>query len=222
MTFMVANFKSHQTAVQARTWVNYFSSSYKSKIGEVAVILSPSFPNLSIFTNVPGALLGAQDVSPFPPGSYTGAVNAKQLRELGVEYCIVGHSERRRWFGETNQTVAAKCRELWEVGIIPILGLDADYAQSQMAALDVDGEHPLIVAYEPVAAIGTGHPQSTRQVDEILGKLLPVIGNFPILYGGSVTAQNARDYLAVEGISGLLVGAGSLDANEFAKIIDQA
>lgn len=221
-SFIVANFKSHQARAEAEAWRDKFTAIYKPRVGEVAVILTPSFSNLYIYENVQHTLLGAQDVSPFPPGNYTGAVNARQLKDFGVEYCIVGHSERRRWFGETNQMVALKCRELLEAGIIPILCLDLDYAQAQMAALEIDDQSPLVVAYEPVESIGTGNPQPTNLVSEALGKLPSLVGNFPILYGGSVTSQNAADYLSVPGISGLLVGGASLSAHEFANIINQA
>ena len=217
---IVANFKSHQTATEAEDWVKKFTSIYQGKFEVTTVILAPGFSNLHIYKTVRHTLLAAQDVSPFPPGNYTGAVNSRQLKDFGVEYCLVGHSERRRWFGETDHTSAQKITELWDVGITPILCLDLDYAKSQIAAINPNS-NPLIIAYEPLESIGTGNPQPAAEVAEAVTGIKNSAAEIPIIYGGSVNSQNAGQYLAVPGISGLLVGAACLNPNEFNATINQ-
>lgn len=222
MKIFVANFKSHQTARQAQDWINIFKSQFHS-MPEKKVILAPSFTNLAIMKErlrgIEGIEIAAQDASSFPPGAYTGAVNAHQLRELGVFYCLVGHSERRRWFHETHAEIANKIRELVEQDIIPILCLDKDYLDQQIAALEENWWQGIIVAYEPLSAIGTGQPQDPEEAKKIaieIRKKMPGIQS--LLYGGAVTAQNAADYLK-DNFDGLLIGTASLDPAEFLKII---
>ncbi len=222
--FIVANFKSHQTTPEAEEWVKKFTSIFQGKPGVAAVILAPSFSNLHIYETVQYTLLAAQDVSPFPPGAYTGAVNARQLKDLGANYCLVGHSERRQWFGETHSQVARKARELWDQKICPIVCLDQDYARDQIAALEPFPEPPtpVLYAYEPVESIGTGHPQNPAEVENIINDIRRFTEkNSLILYGGSITANNAKQYLSLTSVAGLLVGTASLDPNEFNAIINQ-
>lgn len=219
--FIIANFKSHQTFRQAQSWVAAFSSIYSPAPQKSKVILAPSFTNLTLYKNLPGTSLAAQDVSPFPPGSYTGAINSRQLKDSGVSYCLVGHSERRRWFGETDRTSAQKIRGLQDADITPILCLDLDYSVSQIAAIDLNA-NPLLIAYEPVESIGSGHPQPPKEVSEIAARIQKLALDIPIIYGGSVNSQNAALYLSAEGISGLLIATACLDPNEFNAIINQS
>lgn len=218
---IAANFKSHQTAPEAKSWIDKFISIYVPRSEKSKVILAPSFTNLPIYQNLANTFLAAQDVSPFPPGAYTGAVNARQLKNLGVNYCLVGHSERRRWFRENDQTSAQKITELHDAGIIPILCLDLDYAASQIAAIDLNSK-PLVIAYEPVESIGTGNPPPPPEVAQAAAQIQKLAPGVPIIYGGSANSQNAGEYLSVPGISGLLVGAACLDPNEFNAIINQS
>lgn len=218
---IVANFKSHQTASQAKSWINIFTSIYSPNPQKSKVILAPSFTNLSLYKDLPDASLATQDVSPFPPGSYTGAVNARQLKDLGVNYCLVGHSERRRWFTETDQTSAQKITELWDADITPILCLDLDYAASQIAAIELNS-NPLIIAYEPLESIGNGNPQPPAEVSQSVSQIQNLAPGVPIIYGGSVNSQNANGYLSVPGISGLLIATACIDPNEFNAIINQS
>lgn len=218
---IVANFKSHQTTPETKSWVDKFISIYVPRPEKSKVILAPSFTNLSLYKDLPDASLAAQDVSPFPPGSYTGAVNSRQLKDLGIGYCLVGHSERRRWFGETDQTSAQKITELHDIGIIPILCLDLDCAASQIAAIDLNSK-PLVIAYEPVESIGNGNPQPPPEVAQAIIQIQELAPGVQIIYGGSVNSQNAGGYLSVPGVSGLLIATACLDPNEFNAIINQS
>ena len=144
MTFLaIANFKSNKTAEEVTTCL-------KAVTPTPNMVVAPSFPHLSLCHCV----TAAQDVSPFPPGSYTGAVSAKVLKELGVSYCIVGHSERRRYFHETATDVAAKVRELVEVDITHSFAWNREQITSQFAVLDADLYDKCYFCFEPSGDIG--------------------------------------------------------------------
>lgn len=222
MKMVVANFKSHQTISEAEEWIKVFKNGYLPK-EEIKVVLAPGFTNIQEFMRevegLRGVAIGSQDSSPFPPGAYTGAVNARQLAVLGVKYAIAGHSERRKWFAETHQEVANKIRELLEQKITPILCLDRDYLNIQIAALESEWINRIVVAYEPVAAIGSGQaedPEEAWRIAEKIRAKLPEVKAF--IYGGSIDAKNAMSYLN-NGFDGLLVGTDCLDPMKFLEII---
>jgi triosephosphate isomerase (TIM) len=187
--------------------------------------------------------LGAQDVSAHAPGAYTGEVSAAMLRDLGVRYAIVGHSERRQYHGETDAVVAEKARMALASGITPIVcvgetlaerdaGATEDVVRRQLAAvIHVNGHciSEIVVAYEPVWAIGTGKtasPQQAQQVHAVLRAQLKAATAQPervaILYGGSMNAGNAAQLLAEPDIDGGLIGGASLKPADFLAIIAAA
>ena len=180
---------------------------------------------------------GAQDVSAHAPGAYTGEVSATMITEFGCRYAIVGHSERRRMHGESDQVVCAKARSALAAGLTPIacvgetLGerergeTDAVVARQLGALIEALGADTarIVVAYEPVWAIGTGRtasPQQAQAVHVVLReRLAPArAGEACIVYGGSVKAGNAAALFAMPDIDGALVGGASLDADEFLAI----
>lgn len=223
MKFVVANFKSYQTSVETKEWIRVFKNGYLPKEG-IEVVLAPGFTNIQMFVrelgDVGGVAIGSQDASPFPQGAYTGAVNARQLADLRVRYAIVGHAERRKWFHETHPEVANKCRELLEQKITPILCVDEDYLNAQIAVLENTWIGRLIVAYEPVAAIGSGqaeYPKEAGRIAKAVRAKMPEAK--AIIYGGSVNAENAGSYLS-NGFDGLLVGEKVLRIDEFMAIIE--
>jgi triosephosphate isomerase len=184
--------------------------------------------------------LGAQDVSPHTQGAYTGEVSAPMLREFGVRYAIVGHSERRQYHGETDALVAEKAKTALAHGVTPIVcvgetlaerdaGRTEEVVKRQMAAVIHANGHcisEIVVAYEPVWAIGTGKtatPEQAQQVHALLRKLLAAATGHServhILYGGSMNAGNAATLLAQPDIDGGLIGGASLKAAEFLQII---
>lgn len=187
--------------------------------------------------------LGAQDVSAREAGAYTGEVSAAMLRDFGVRYAIVGHSERRQYHGETDTVVAEKAQRALAAGIVPIVcvgetlaerdaGSTEEVVKRQLAAVIHLNGHcisEIVVAYEPVWAIGTGKtatPEQAQSVHAVLrAQLLAAstqAGRIRILYGGSMNAANAASLLAQPDIDGGLIGGASLKAADFLSIITAA
>ncbi|MGQ0709842.1 MAG: triose-phosphate isomerase [Rhodoferax sp.] len=187
--------------------------------------------------------LGAQDLSQHEAGAYTGESSATMLNELGVRYAIVGHSERRQYHGETDEAVALKAQRALAHGITPIVcvgetlaereaGVTESVVKRQLAAVIHLNGHcisEIVVAYEPVWAIGTGKtatPEQAQQVHAVLRAQLraatPHSQRVPLLYGGSMNAANAAQLLSQPDIDGGLVGGASLKAADFLNIIGAA
>lgn len=187
--------------------------------------------------------LGAQDVSQHESGAFTGEVSASMLREFATRYCLVGHSERRQYHGETDAVVAIKAQRALAAGITPIVcvgetlaereaGRTEEVVKRQLAAVIHTNGHcisEIVVAYEPVWAIGTGKtasPQEAQQVHAVLRAQLHAAtahaDRVHILYGGSMNAANAEQLLSQPDIDGGLVGGASLKAADFLSIIAAA
>ena len=187
--------------------------------------------------------LGAQDVSSHDAGAFTGETSAAMLREFGVRYAIVGHSERRQYHGETDAVVADKCAKALAAGITPIVcvgetlaqreaGGTEDVVKRQLAAVIHANGHcisEIVVAYEPVWAIGTGKtasPEQAQQVHAVLRAQLRAASaqaqRIQILYGGSMNAGNAAQLLGQADIDGGLIGGAALKAPDFLAIISAA
>jgi triosephosphate isomerase (TIM) len=195
----------------------------------VEVILCPPF--VSLAAAVPtGRTIYAQNVHWEAQGAYTGEVSAEMLLELGVRGTLVGHSERRQLFGETDEMVARRARAALEagLGVIACVGetLEQREAGDTELVLKIQveaiafaaGEHPnLVLAYEPVWAIGTGKTAAPEQAEEAHVFIRETLDR-PILYGGSVKPENAAELLSRETIDGALVGGSSLDPDSFAAI----
>lgn len=187
--------------------------------------------------------LGAQDVSAHDAGAYTGEVSATMLRDFGVRYVLVGHSERRQFHGETDAVVAAKALKALNAGITPIVCVGETLAQREAGETEVVVKRQLaavihavgqcvteiVVAYEPVWAIGTGKtasPEQAQAVHAVLRAQLSAASTqavkVPVLYGGSMNAANAEQLLAQPDIAGGLIGGAALKAQDFLKIIAAA
>jgi len=195
----------------------------------VEAVLCPPFGSLGAAV-ASGHTIFAQNVHWAAEGAFTGEVSTKILLELGVQGSIVGHSERRQYFGETDETVARRALAALEAGlrVIACVGESLEERHSgQMelvlrvqveAVRDAVGEHEgLVIAYEPVWAIGTGEtatPGQARQAHAVIKELLEV----PVLYGGSVKPENAEELLSQEGVDGALVGGASLDVESFTAL----
>ncbi len=163
--------------------------------------------------------LAIQDISPFPAGAYTGAVTARNLDGFGVQYAIVGHSERRRYFYETNQDVANKVTMCVEAGITPIVCVTRDEVEAQANSIADAERKKCIVVFEPVEHIGTGTTDTLEHILKIRARVRTAFGDVPFLYGGSVDTKSDTELLLHKGIDGFLVGSASLDAGEFSKLI---
>jgi triosephosphate isomerase len=173
--------------------------------------------------------IGAQDVSQFKAGAYTGEVAAHMVAELGGQLTLIGHSERRTYFTESADLLKAKAVQALEAGLsvvfcvgenLPVRqsGQALEYVLSELASLQ-EIKQRLAIAYEPVWAIGTGLTASLDEIGEMHIAIKEYMGEtVPVLYGGSVNATNAAAILAVEGVDGLLVGGAALKADEFIAI----
>jgi len=220
--FVVGNWKSNKGRPEAQKWFSEFAELYTPTDG-LEVIVAPSFICLCSLSEYVQALdiknlsLAAQDVSPFPKGSYTGAVAADMIREM-VDYVIIGHSERRRYFHETSQDTANKMAETVDAGLKPIVCIDQPYAMSQLTAInDIDCDE-LLIAYGPSEAAMTRIPEQVERVVEAAKFISQIQAKRPILYGGSLDIENVAEYIALPELSGLFVGQSSLDAKSFATI----
>jgi len=190
-----------------------------------------------------GIDLGAQDVSQHEAGAFTGEVSAQMLRDFGVRYCLVGHSERRQYHGESDAVVAIKAQRALAAGITPVVcvgetlaeresGLTEEVVKRQLAVVIHTNGHgisEIVVAYEPVWAIGTGKTASAEQAQQVhavlrnqLRAATPQADKMHILYGGSMNAANAAQLLAQADIDGGLVGGAALKSADFLAIIAAA
>jgi triosephosphate isomerase len=249
---IAGNWKMHMTHLEAIGLVQKLAFTIpETVLDTVEVVVLPPFTALrSVQTLVTGDKLdvgyGAQDLSPHDSGAYTGDISGVMLAALACQYVTVGHSERRAIHGEDDALVAAKVQAALRHGLTPILcvgeGLDVRRAAQHVAhctaQLDVALEGlaaeqvgSLVVAYEPVWAIGTGEVATPEDAQEVCGALRArLAGRFGpetaatvrILYGGSVKAANTAGILAGPDVDGALVGGASLDADEFAQICQTA
>jgi len=246
-TLIVGNWKMHLNTQQASLYLHKLSEAIEVH-HDVEVVLCPNImtvQSLSMQVNHRQFKLGAQNAYWRDEGAFTGEVSATMLRGI-VQYIIVGHSERRHVFGETDKDIRAKVQAVVRNGMRPILCVGETAAERA----DNDTQHVLhdqivgglanitseelghvAIAYEPVWAIGSGknaHPDDVmKAVKHIRHNITALFGadaaqKVQILYGGSVTKDNAADYLATEGINGLLVGGASLQADVFTGIVQAA
>ncbi len=228
---IIANWKSNHTLFSALNWVdqvNNYIETAESDIAELTKpVLVPPAPFLGLLSEkVKNSILqlGTQDLSPYPAGSYTGEVCTDNLQDLNIDYAVLGHSERRRYFGEIDEMVADKVKQAVRAGITPIICVDEPYLESQTQALkdiDVDiTKEEMIVAYEPLAAIGSGNNADVKQVKTVVDDIKEIYQQSLVIYGGSVTADNVEHYLAVA--DGVLVGGASLKAEDFIQLLQAA
>lgn len=178
-------------------------------------------------------LLGSQNVSSFDNGSYTGEVSARQLKKLGVEYTIVGHSERRKYQKEDNATIQQKIKELLNQDIIPILcigetkeekdnnqTIDKIYTELEECLKNLQNIDKVIIAYEPIWAIGTGNTLTKKEIEEILLNIKKIYPNNKLIYGGSVNENNIKDLKDSKIIDGFLLGGLSLKVDKLKSFLE--
>ena len=243
----VGNWKMHKTLAEARELVSALAAGLKSDggvCGGVDVVICPPatllFPMAKAIAGTPIAM-GGQNAHFEAQGAFTGETSVPMLKDTGATRVIIGHSERRHVFGESNEMVAKKVRAACEAGLVVIYcvgetleeyeaGRSEAVVQAQLTGALGDGVVPasLVVAYEPVWAIGTGKtatPQQAQQMHAFIRKVVGSIydaaaaGAMRILYGGSVKLGNAADLMAGEDVDGVLVGGACLAAEDFLAII---
>ena len=243
--FIGGNWKSNGDIKFIKNHMNSVINPLKFDVNRCQVIISPTTLHLeltrSLLNSDSAVQISSQNVSAYPDGAYTGEVSAKQLRDYNINWTLVGHSERRSLFGETNEVVGKKTQIALQNGlsVIACIGeklqerennqtLEVCYAQLAPIAQNTADWSKLVIAYEPVWAIGTGKTASPQQAQDVHGELRnwlhknvskEVANSVQIIYGGSVTEQNANELISQTDIDGFLVGGASLKAG-FKTIVD--
>jgi triosephosphate isomerase len=234
MNHFVANWKMNMTRGQASAYAEKLSETIDAGIPGAELVLAPPFTALEAARDREGRWsLAGQNLSEHAAGAFTGEVSAEMLADAGCRYVIVGHSERRTLFGDDGPRLAGKVARARDFGLVPIYcvgetgaerlaGETAATLARQLETLrDDPAMEPLVIAYEPVWAIGSGlaaTPVDSAAAAKRIAELLPSRGNLRILYGGSVTPGNASDLLRRGSVNGFLVGGASLDPTAFASI----
>lgn len=242
---IAGNWKMNKLPSEARPFVDELRGLIpKNKTCDVVLCVPyPIIPAMARAMKDSRIVYGAQDVSVHDKGAYTGEVNAAMLADLGCRYCIVGHSERRAYHGETDSDVNQKVKNLLAVNITPIIcvgesleqrekELTLEYIEYQvkaaLAGLEPKQVKRCVIAYEPIWAIGTGKTATPEQAAEVCGAIRSFIRSIfdariaravSILYGGSMNAGNCDELLAQPDIDGGLIGGASLKTADFARIV---
>ncbi|MDR1650132.1 MAG: triose-phosphate isomerase [Synergistaceae bacterium] len=256
--YLYGNWKMNMTRGETEAFIKAFTAAVASspelsaaigKTLEVAVF--PPFTSIAAAKDAVGVsngaapFVGAQNVYFEPKGAFTGEISIPMLKDAGCTRVILGHSERRHIFGESDELIAKKVKAVLDAGLIPVLcygetleereaGRTADVVSRQLrtalAGLSVGELEKIVYAYEPVWAIGTGKSATAGEAQEVCAdskKLIAELAGNPsiavvVLYGGSVNADNAKDLLSMDAIDGALVGGASLKVNSFLQILPHA
>lgn len=222
--WVIANWKSNKTIAEALDWVSKVGPAIPKRDNlsdgrrELKVVICPTFSCLSEISKIIQVdnfplMLGSQNLSPFTIGAYTGEEPATLLSQF-INVAILGHSERRKNFSETDDMVAKKVNQALENNIIPLVCVQ-------------DAETPVpegcqLIAYEPIFAIGSGYADTPDNADSVASILKQKCNqDLEVIYGGSVTSENVKGFMTKENISGVLVGNASLDAEAFIKIVKE-
>jgi len=242
---IVGNWKLNKTIHEAVGLVNSLQP-LVAEVADVEIVVAPVFTGLSVVAQALAGgniRLAAQDVFWEDSGAFTGEVSPGMLKDVGCAYVIIGHSERRQYFGETNENVNRKAKAAHAHGLIPIIcagesleerevgrtgAVVKDHIRSGIAGLSADQIVSTVIAYEPVWAIGTGQnatPDQAQEVHALIRSLLSeiysaeVASRVRIQYGGSVKPENAAALIAQPDVDGALVGTASWEAESFAQIV---
>jgi triosephosphate isomerase (TIM) len=243
---LAANWKMNLTHVEAESYVEAFLHEV-GEVNDVEIVIISSFTSIPTLAqasgNAPFIRLGAQNLHWERSGAFTGEISASMLRALFVKYVVIGHSERRTLFGETDEMVQKKVHTALEAGLRPIMCVGESLAERESGLVQkvlgrqvaeglkgVSADHlpEIVLAYEPVWAIGTGLTASPAQAEEVHAFLRSLLAELfdqsaadrtRIQYGGSVKPQNTEDLMREPNIDGALIGGASLDPHSFARII---
>lgn len=240
---IAGNWKMNNTASEGVALVKAIAPLVKDATCDVVVCVPAiDIPAVSEVLKGTNIMLGAENVHFAEKGAYTGEISAAMLKEYGVKYVIIGHSERRQYFGETDETVNKRTLTALKAGLTPIVCVgetleeretgkteEVLYRQIKEGLNGVEDITALVVAYEPVWAIGTGKTATAAQANETIGFIRKTLGELfcekcaakvRIQYGGSMNAGNCKELMAQEEIDGGLIGGASLKANDFTTIVN--
>ncbi|HWR22045.1 MAG TPA: triose-phosphate isomerase [Feifaniaceae bacterium] len=242
---IAGNWKMNMTPEEAKTLVTELIPLVKDAKAEVVVC--PPYVDLGVVqpiianTNIK---LGAQNIHWAAKGAFTGEISADMLKAFGVSYAIIGHSERRQYFGETDESVNARAKAAIAAGVTPIICVGESLSQREAGETDafVSGQtvaalkdipaadvEKLVIAYEPIWAIGTGRTATNEQANETIGVVRAAVAGVygretaekvRIQYGGSMNPKNAAELMAMPEIDGGLIGGASLKAEDFSKVVN--
>jgi triosephosphate isomerase len=244
--FLAGNWKMFKTGSEAVKYVEALKSLLGPVSGRQAALGVPATALYQAAQAAKGSgiLIGAQNIWYEKEGAFTGEISAGMAKEAGASFAILGHSERRQYFGDTDEWVAKKLKSALAAGLIPVVCVGESLSEREagstfkvlegqltgsLQGLSPDAAGPLVVAYEPVWAIGTGKTATSDQAQEVhaflrglLSKILnpQAAENTRILYGGSVKPDNVKDLLSRPDIDGALVGGASLQPESFQKIVN--
>lgn len=234
---MAGNWKMHKTQAEALEFWQVFHSKIETENLNRQVVLCTPFTCLDFLSKQvsnSGVEIGAQNIHWEDNGAYTGEVSGAMLTEIGVKYVIVGHSERRQYFADTDETINYRLLAAQRHGLTPILCIgesksqrdageteDVIINQIKKGMVDVD-QNNLVIAYEPIWAIGTGDTCEAKEANRIIGLIRSQLKNqeVTIQYGGSVKPDNVDEIMSQPEIDGALVGGASLDPASFARIVN--
>lgn len=234
---IAGNWKMHKNQAESLAFVQEFKSKVEDTQENQEIVLCAPFTSLTAMSkNLHGSriMLGAQNIHWSDEGAYTGEISGSMLAEIGVDYVIVGHSERRQYFGDTDHTVNLRLKAAQQYGFKPILCVgetkeQRDAGETEQIIItqlkedlvEVDQSN-LVIAYEPIWAIGTGDTCESSEANRVIGIIRQQLDNknVSIQYGGSVNTSNVDEIMAQPEIDGALVGGASLSASSFARIVN--
>ena len=238
---VAGNWKMHKTPIEGNSFINSVVDNL-SEVENANIVFCPPFTGLSNLNIKPPFYLGAQNCYYKDSGAFTGEISLDMLLECGVNYIIVGHSERRHIFNEDNELISKKIKKIITAGINPILCIgetlddrnngnayEVIEKQLEFGLERIKSISNIVIAYEPVWAIGTGLTASIEKINDmhsyirmILNKLFNKINieKIPILYGGSVNSKNADEIISIKSVNGFLIGGASLDVVKFIDIVN--
>ena len=233
---IVANWKLNGSIDFIEQYLQELNCSKLENSNNCGIICTPSVYFHKLVGRLNPLFLGGQDCSNYSEGAYTGEVSATMLKDASCQFCIIGHSERRKIFGQSNEDVCIKAMNLIANNINPIICIgetfeeknqnltkDIIYTQISKSVPKNATKDFVIIAYEPIWAIGTGKIPSLEEIDNIhffIKNEIQNIENYKILYGGSVNSNNASEIMDLKNVDGVLVGGASLDALEYKKIMN--
>tara|TARA_B100000963_G_scaffold303118_1_gene276257 strand:- start:623 stop:1342 length:720 start_codon:yes stop_codon:yes gene_type:complete len=230
-SFFIANWKLNGNS----TFLKGYYENLKVNSNNCTIICPPSIYLNSLKVNDENIFFGSQDVSCFKKGAYTGELSALMLKDSNIDFCLVGHSERRQYFAETNINVKIKSTNLIEENIIPVICVGETlkekeknlteeilFTQIKESIPNLANNQNALIAYEPVWAIGTGLTPTLDEINEVhelIKNFDNKLKNFKVLYGGSVKSSNSKEIKELNHVDGCLIGGASLKVDEFNIII---
>lgn len=220
---VLANWKANLSPERALAWCDAFAAVAHPRGGVETVLAVPALILESVYERtrkIPGVSLAAQGVSPYPQGSYTGALPAAWMRGV-VRYGLIGHRERREYFHETVQDVARQGYELLAEEIVPIVCVDSEVLVRQAAAFALEELDRLIWAWTPTTSVGLEMARDTAAIATGVAEVARKTDKRPVLYGGGVTPDNGQAIWSLPGVAGIMLGQGCLDAAAFAELVNR-